>query len=69
MHFEIIDCYFNIFFVQIQQKKENMKSVFGPQSQASKLVYQSHKQPEYVTEYKCKINKKVYIHGGGLKAL
>ena len=29
MHCEIIDCYFNIVFVEIQLKKENLKSVFG----------------------------------------
>ena len=28
MHCEIIDCHFNIFFVEIQLKKENLKSVF-----------------------------------------
>ena len=27
-HFEIIDCYFNIFFAEIKLTKENLKSVF-----------------------------------------
>ena len=32
MHREIIDCYFNIFFVEIQLKKENLKVFLGCQS-------------------------------------
>ena len=28
MHYEIIDSYFNIFFVEIELKKENLKNVF-----------------------------------------
>ena len=28
MYCEIIDCYFNVFFVEIQLKKENLKSAF-----------------------------------------
>ena len=28
MHCEIIDCYFNVFFVEIHLKKENLKSAF-----------------------------------------
>ena len=55
--------------LKYNRKKKTGKVFFGPQSKASKLVYQSHKQPEYVTEDTCKIKKKVYIHGGGLKAL
>ena len=31
MHFLIIDCYFKVFFVEIQLKKENSKSVFWAQ--------------------------------------
>ena len=32
MHCEIIDRYLNVFFVEIQLKKENLKCIFGPQS-------------------------------------
>ena len=45
MHCEIIDRYFNVFFAEIQPKKENLKSVFW----AAKPVYRSPKQPEYIT--------------------
>ena len=45
MDYEIIDHYFNIFFEEIQLKKENLKNDFW----APKLVYWSPKQPEYVT--------------------
>ena len=45
MDYEIIDHYFNIFFEEIQLKKENLKNDFW----ATKLVYWSPKQPEYVT--------------------
>ena len=31
MHWEIIDCYFNVFFVQIQLNKQNLKSVIWVQ--------------------------------------
>ena len=48
MHFEIIDCYFNTFYVEMQQKKENLRSFLGTRVWASKLVYQSPKQHEYV---------------------
>ena len=45
MHCEIIDCYFNIFFVEIQLKKKNLKSVFW----VPKLVDWSPKGPENIT--------------------
>ena len=47
MHCKIIDCYFNIFFVEMQVKKENTtwKVFWG----APKLVCRYSKQPEYVT--------------------
>ena len=37
------------YFVEIQIKKENLKSVLGARVRAQKLVYWSPKQPEYVT--------------------
>ena len=50
MHCEIIDRNFNIFFVEIQLKKENLKSAFfGTRVWEPKLVYQSPKWPEYFT--------------------
>ena len=48
MHCEIIDHYFNI-FVEIQLKEENLKYFLHAKVSAPKLVYQSPKQPEYVT--------------------
>ena len=45
MDYEIIDHYFNIFFEEIQLKRENLKNDFW----APKLLYWSPKQPEYVT--------------------
>ena len=48
MHCEIIDHYFNI-FVEIQLKEENLKYFLHAEVSAPKLVYQSPKQPEYVT--------------------
>ena len=44
------DCYFNIFFVEIQLKKENWKCFLGARVWAPKLVCWSPKQPEYVTD-------------------
>ena len=32
MHYEIIDCCFNIFFVEIQLKEETLEVFFGHQS-------------------------------------
>ena len=32
MHWKIIDCYFNVFFVEIQLKKKTWKVDFGCQS-------------------------------------
>ena len=50
MHYEIIDCYFNIFFVEIQLKKTNKleKCFLGTRAWAPKLVHWSPKQPGYV---------------------
>ena len=49
MHCEIIDCYFSVFFVEIQLKKENVKSIFL----GTKVwtPYWSPKRPGYVTGY------------------
>ena len=46
MHCEIINRYFNVFFVEIQLKKENLKNVF----RAPKPVYRILKQPGCVTD-------------------
>ena len=49
----MIDCYFNIFFIEIQ-KKSLENSFFGRQSLGTEtgiLVYQFPKQSEYVTVY------------------
>ena len=49
MHCEITDCYFNVFFVEMQLKKENMKSVFfGARVWAPKSVYRSPNRPKYM---------------------
>ena len=54
MHYEIIDCYFNIFFVEIQLNKTNKqtnkleKFFLGTRAWAPKLVHWSPKQPGYV---------------------
>ena len=42
MHCEIINRYFDVFFVEIQLKKENLKNVF----RAPKPVYRTLKQPD-----------------------
>ena len=50
MHLEIIDHYFNLLFVEIQLKKENLKSVFwGARVWVAKPVYRSPKLPGNVT--------------------
>ena len=52
VHCEIIDLYFNIFFIEIQLKKEDLKHVFGgSRVWMPKLVYQSPKQLEYANVY------------------
>ena len=43
-HCEIIDNYFKVFFVEIQMKKEILKSVCAPKS-----LSQSPRWPEYIT--------------------
>ena len=45
MHCEITDRYFNLFFVEILLRKENLQIVFW----APKPVYRSPKRPEYIT--------------------
>ena len=39
MYRDIIDYYFNIFFIEIQLKKENVKSFFGRQSLVSQMAW------------------------------
>ena len=58
MHCEIIDRYFNIFFVKIQLKEDNLKSVFWVPEFGAQTVYQSPKRPEYVTDIPKKKRKK-----------
>ena len=47
MHCEIIDRYFNLFFVEILLRKENLQIVFW----VPNPVYQSPKRPEYITDH------------------
>ena len=50
MHCEITDCYFNKFFVELQIKRDNLKSVFWvPEFGHQNPIYRSPKQLEYVT--------------------
>ena len=49
MHCEIIDRQFNIFLVEIQLIKENLKVFLGARIWAPKEVYQSPESPEYPT--------------------
>ena len=49
MHCEIIDHYFNVFFIEVQLKEENLKYFLRAKVSAPKPVYQSPKRPEYVT--------------------
>ena len=49
MFCEIIDCYFNIDFVEIELKKENLKCFLGTRVWVPKLVYWSPKWSEYIT--------------------
>ena len=51
MHCEIIDRYFNIFFVKIQLKKELGKCFLGARVWVLKPVYRSPKWSEYITAY------------------
>ena len=64
MHCEIINRYFNVFFVEMQLKKKNLKSVWHPDrhtalpnglntSLDTAKVYRSSKRAEYVIGY-CK---------------
>ena len=50
MHFEIIDRYFNVFFLEIQLKKKKKLEKFylGARVWVPKPVYGSPKQPGYV---------------------
>ena len=49
MHCQIIDHYFNMFFVEMQVKKKLNKCFLGTRVWVPKPVYQSPKRPEYVT--------------------
>ena len=49
MHCEIIDCYFNVFFIEIQPKKENFKCFLSTRVWTPKLIYWPPKKPEYIT--------------------
>ena len=50
MHCEMTDCYFNIYFIKIQLKIENLKIVFlGARVWAPKPVHQAPKWSEYIT--------------------
>ena len=59
MHCQINHRYFNNFFVEIQLKKENLKSVFW----APKPEYRSPKRSEYVTAYATSFCQYKSIHG------
>ena len=48
MHYEIIDRYFNVFFVEIQQKTKLEKCCLCARLWAPKPVYRSPKRPGYV---------------------
>ena len=49
MHCEIIDCYFNVFLIEIQPKKENFKCFLSARVWTPKPIYWPPKQPEYIT--------------------
>ena len=62
MHCEIINRYFDVFFVEIQLKKENLKNVF----RAPKPVYRTLKQPGYVTNRFLIIRAVVYFNDSNI---
>ena len=47
MHGEVTDCYFNVFFVDIQLENQILKSIIWP----PKPVYLSPKGPGYVPAF------------------
>ena len=50
LYCEIIDRYFNIFFLKCNWKKKNWKAFLGTRVWVPKQVYWSPKQPEYVID-------------------
>ena len=49
MHCVITDRYFNVFFVEIQLKKGNLKYFLGAKVWVPKQLCRSPKRPEYIT--------------------
>ena len=48
MHCEIIDSYFNVYFLELELKKKTRKNFLGARARAPKPLYWSPKRPEYV---------------------